>query len=151
MKRLFAVIQTHGPAFQAALPLERQAEWRAHADFMNALEAEGVVLVGGPLAGTDDVLLILRAADADEIRWRFAADPWVKQGLLRLKQVFAWQLRLGEDFEQRWVSRRAMPQPGKSPDRRGQKPGKARIGRRKMPGNAGTRARRMSGKARKSP
>jgi hypothetical protein len=51
MERLFAVIQTHGAGFKP-VPLEQQEDWRAHADFMNALEAEGVVLMGGPLEGT---------------------------------------------------------------------------------------------------
>jgi hypothetical protein len=34
---------------------EGQPERRAHADFMNALEAEGLVVLGGPLVGTPDV------------------------------------------------------------------------------------------------
>lgn len=150
MKRLFAVIQTQGPAFQAALPLEGQAQWRAHADFMNALEAEGVVLLGGPLLGTGDVLLILSAADEDEIRRRFAADPWVKLGLLRLKQVFPWQLRLGEDFEQRWVSRRAAAKDKESQGGGGKKPRKAKVASSGKPRKAKARRAKKPRKAKES-
>ena len=48
--KLFAVIRTRGPRWNdAGQPLEGQEDWRAHADFMNALAADGFVLFGGPL------------------------------------------------------------------------------------------------------
>jgi hypothetical protein len=56
MKRLFAVIRSCGAAWNDALPLEQQADWRPHADFMNALLEEGFVELGGPLEGTRDDL-----------------------------------------------------------------------------------------------
>ena len=59
---LFAVVRTRGAGWQLALPMEEQVEWDAHAAFMNGLEREGFVLLGGPLEGTADVLLIIRAA-----------------------------------------------------------------------------------------
>ena len=61
--KIFAVIRTRGPAWNDSQPLEGQDDWRAHADFMNGLVADGFVLLGGPLEGTPDVLLIVRAAD----------------------------------------------------------------------------------------
>jgi hypothetical protein len=92
---LFAVIRTRGPAFQDDEPLERQAGWDAHAVFMNGLAREGFVVLGGPLEGTRDVLLIVRAATPDEVRARLAADPWSHQNLLRVASVAPWMLRLG--------------------------------------------------------
>ena len=92
---LFATIRTRGPAWQSALPLERQAGWDAHASFMNALAREGFVVIGGPLEGTDDVLLIIRAGSPDEVRARLDPDPWTRNGLLRIKQISPWTLRLG--------------------------------------------------------
>ncbi|HZX82228.1 MAG TPA: hypothetical protein VFF19_01600 [Reyranella sp.] len=69
---LFAVINTRGPNWDDAKPMEDQVDWRAHADFMNGLTADGFVLLGGPFAGTRDVLLIVRAEDRNEVeaRWR---------------------------------------------------------------------------------
>ena len=62
---------------------------------MNALQADGFVVLGGPLEGTPDTLLIIRAGDADEIRARLADDCWARSGHLRIVSVIAWDLRLG--------------------------------------------------------
>ena len=95
MKRLFAVIRSRGPAWDEARRLEDQAAWAAHAAFMNGLLAEGLIALGGPLEGTPDVLLVFRAADSAEIADRLKADPWTQNGLLVIKQVSPWQMRLG--------------------------------------------------------
>jgi uncharacterized protein YciI len=95
MPQLFAVIRTRGPAWQPARPLEEQAEWTAHAAFMNGLARDGVVLLGGPLEGSPDVLLVMRAETADEARAQLAADPWTARDLLRVSRVSPWTLRLG--------------------------------------------------------
>ena len=93
---LFAVTPTRGEAWARGRVLEQQVGWRPHADFMDALAAEGFVILGGPLEGTDDVLLIVRAQGADQVRARLAADPWEAQHLLRTITVLPWTLRLGK-------------------------------------------------------
>lgn len=95
MKRLFAVIRSRGAACNDSLPLDQQEAWRPHADFMNALHDDGFVVLGGPLEGTRDVLLIVRANDADEIASRLESDPWSANDLLRITRVAPWTLRLG--------------------------------------------------------
>ena len=92
---LFAVIRTRGPAWQASQPLEDQVDWPSHASFMNGLAGEGVVLLGGPLEGTRDVLLVMKAESPSEIRAQLADDPWSASGLLRITQISPWTLRLG--------------------------------------------------------
>jgi hypothetical protein len=94
-KRLFAVIRTRGGAWIASHPLEGQEDWKGHAGFMNALAKEGFVVLGGPLEGTPDVLLVIRAGGPDEIHARLAADPWSRSDLLRVDRVIPWNLRLG--------------------------------------------------------
>jgi uncharacterized protein YciI len=94
-KRVFAVINTRGPNWNDDKPMEEQGDWRAHADFMNGLLAEGFVVLGGPLVGTRDVLLIVRAKDEAEIETRLAEDVWVVKGLLSRRQINPWWLRLG--------------------------------------------------------
>ena len=47
MKQLFAVIRSRGAAWQAPHSMEGQEDWDAHASFMNALEREGFVVLGG--------------------------------------------------------------------------------------------------------
>lgn len=95
MARLFALIHTRGPSWDDTKPMEQQPAWRAHADFMNGLQAEGFIVMGGPLEGTRDVLLIFRARDEAEIRSRLDADPWHRNSLLRVTQISPWTLRLG--------------------------------------------------------
>jgi hypothetical protein len=92
--KIFAVIRTRGPGWNDAQPLEGQDDWRAHADFMNGLVADGFVLLGGPLVDTPDVLLIVRAADQRQVEERLAADCWAAKDLLRIRQVSPWSLRL---------------------------------------------------------
>ena len=95
MKRLFAVIRSRGAGWWDEGTLEQQADWDAHAAFMDNLERDGFVALGGPLDGTRDVLLIVRASSADDVNSRLEADPWTQSGLLVTRQVSHWSLRLG--------------------------------------------------------
>lgn len=95
MERVFAVWRSRGPAWDDSKPLEGQAEWTAHAQFMDGLHDEGFAALVGPLEGTRDALLIVRASSAAEIGARLALDPWSRNGVLTTKQVSPWQLRLG--------------------------------------------------------
>jgi uncharacterized protein YciI len=95
MSQFFAVSRTRGSRWNYARPLEEQDHWQTHAAFMNALVHDGFVLLGGPLEGTPDVLLIVRAAHADQIRTRLADDPWSRNGLLRIAHINPWTLSLG--------------------------------------------------------
>ena len=95
MKRLYAVVRTRGAGWRDDLALEQQREWDAHAAFMDGLEREAFVVLGGPLDGTRDVLLIVRASSADEVISRLETDPWTRSGLLVTRQVSSWTLRLG--------------------------------------------------------
>jgi uncharacterized protein YciI len=94
-ERLFAVIRTRGQSWDGSRPMEEQPEWKGHAAFMNALVEEGFVILGGPLDGTADVLLVVRARSADEVASRLAADPWSRTDLLRIDRIAPWTLRLG--------------------------------------------------------
>ena len=100
MSRVFAVVRLRGPQWRHGRPLEEQHDWRPHADFMNALHAEGFALLGGPLLDdpledSGDTLLIARAKDAEEIRARLSEDVWERKGVLAAPRVTLWDLRLG--------------------------------------------------------
>ena len=62
---------------------------------MNDLVDEGFIILGGPLEDSPDVLLVMRATTGDEIVERLAVDPSTQQGLLVIKQIWPWQIRLG--------------------------------------------------------
>jgi hypothetical protein len=95
MQRVFAVLRSRGPEWDDSNPLEGQAEWVGHATFMDGLFDEGVAALVGPLEGTRDSLIIVRATSESEVMDRLASDPWSRNGLLVTKQVSRWQLRLG--------------------------------------------------------
>ena len=94
MPTYFAVRRVRGPAWIATAPMRDQALWAAHAAFMNALAAEGFVVMGGPLGTGEDVLLVIDAASEDIIRARLAADPWTEARLLVIKSVQPWTVLL---------------------------------------------------------
>jgi uncharacterized protein YciI len=96
IQHLFVVIRRYGPPYSFGLPLEEQQGWEAHRAFMNALEAEGLVRLGGPLGEREDVLLVFRAKDEGEIEQHLADDPWTKSGILSTTRISRWNLRIGE-------------------------------------------------------
>jgi uncharacterized protein YciI len=95
MERVFVVLRSRGAAWDESKPLEGQADWPAHAAYMDAMFDQGFAALVGPLEGTRDALLVLRASSASEIVERLASDPWTTNGLLVTKQISPWQLRLG--------------------------------------------------------
>lgn len=94
-RSLFVVMRRYGGPFDPGKPLEMQPEWEAHRVFMNALEADGMSRLGGPLEGTGEVLLVFRATTAAEIDTRLKDDPWTKSGILSTVRIARWDLRIG--------------------------------------------------------
>jgi uncharacterized protein YciI len=74
--------------------MREQKLWTEHAAFMNALAAEGFVVLGGPLGDGAEVLLIVDASSEDDVRARLAADPWSPAGLLQIARVEPWTVLL---------------------------------------------------------
>jgi uncharacterized protein YciI len=75
--------------------MEEQACWQEYADFMNALHGDGFVILGGPLTGTSEILLVVPADGSDDVRTKLSADPWSKMELLTIARIEPWELRLG--------------------------------------------------------
>jgi hypothetical protein len=92
---IFAVKRIRGTGWNEALPLEQQQDWQAHAEFMDRLYDDGFVLLVGPLEGTREFLLVVRAATTEEVRTRLADDCWIDKDISRIVDVRPWQLRLG--------------------------------------------------------
>ena len=55
--------------------MRAQDGWDEHAAFMEGLADEGFILVGGMLAD-DRAMHVVEAESEEEVRARFAADPW---------------------------------------------------------------------------
>ena len=93
--RLFVVVRTHGGAWKPGLPADQQYDVKGHSDFLNRLLADGFLVAAGPLEGTDDAMLLVRARDAEEIRDRLQWDSWSANDLLRTKSIQPWGIRFG--------------------------------------------------------
>ena len=92
---VFAVIRRRTEAWDRSRGLEEQEAWPEHADFMDALEADGFARLAGPLEDSEQVLIIVSAESPEQVETRLAADPWTRMGLLETVRIAPWKLRLG--------------------------------------------------------
>jgi uncharacterized protein len=94
----FAVIREAGPGWDPAKTLRDQVAWEEHAAFMNALDEEGFIVIGGPVGGGPKTLLMVEAESEGEIRRRLGEDPWGPLGLLTVASVERWEILLGSEM-----------------------------------------------------
>jgi hypothetical protein len=90
---VFAVTMVNGPAWDPAVQRREQAGWNEHATFMDRLLDDGRVILGGPIGDGTDILLVVDAADEDDLRATFAADPWADR-ILQIGRIQPWTLWL---------------------------------------------------------
>ena len=89
----FVVLRRTGPAWDPAVPLEEQHGWDAHAAFMDGLVDDGFVVLGGPLADGERVVLAVEAESAEVVRTTLGRDPWSGSHLV-VDSIDAWTIRL---------------------------------------------------------
>ena len=94
----FVVVNEQGPRWDDRRSMREQHGWAEHAAFMDALEASGFVLLGGPLSygPRHRALLVVEATDESGVRARLAEDPWMRDGTLRAVSVEQWEVLLGK-------------------------------------------------------
>lgn len=90
----------HGPGWDGARGIRDQDNWDEHADFMDRLVAEGLIVVGGPVGVGDYTAHLIVADDEGTVRRRLADDPWAKDGHLAIGLLEPWSL---------WLDGRAEP------------------------------------------
>jgi len=91
---LYAARERRGGPWDWARGLREQAGFDDHARFMDGLVETGFVLLGGPLEGDREVLLVVSAPSTEAIRDRLAADPWVRDGTLSIVSIERWTILL---------------------------------------------------------
>ena len=89
----FVVVRRVGPQWDPSRPMEQQSDWPAHACFMDGLVDAGCVVLGGPLADEQRVVLVVESETEDAVRATLARDPW-SETHLRLDSVDRWTIRL---------------------------------------------------------
>ena len=73
--------------------MEEQSDWPAHASFMDRLVDAAFVVLGGPLADEQRVVLAVEADSEDAVRATLARDPW-SETHLRVETIDPWTIRL---------------------------------------------------------
>lgn len=89
----FVGCRRRGLRWDASLPLEQQERWTEHADFMDGLVDDGFVVLGGPLADEEAVVLAVEARAEEHVRATLARDPWHETHLV-VERVGAGTIRL---------------------------------------------------------
>jgi uncharacterized protein YciI len=89
----FVVLRRTGPEWDPSLSLEGQSGWPEHADFMDGLANDGFVVLGGPLADEERVVLAVEAETAEDVHETLARDPWSGTHLV-VDSVDGWTIRL---------------------------------------------------------
>jgi uncharacterized protein YciI len=92
---LYAVRERRGGPWNWALGLREQTGFDDHAQFMDSLVEAGFIVLGGPLEGDREVLLIVRSPSEVEVRQQFAPDPWIQDGTLSIVSIERWTILLG--------------------------------------------------------
>ena len=87
------VLRRTGPKWDRSRPLEEQSGWPEHAEFMDGLEDEGFIVLGGPLADEERVAHAVEAESEEEVRATLARDPWSGTHL-RVDTIDPWTIRL---------------------------------------------------------
>jgi uncharacterized protein YciI len=91
---VFVLTQVNGPNYDESRRRRDQAAWPEHAAYMDKLLADGFVIMGGPLDDGEHVLLILQAADEQDVSDKLAGDPWLPMGILAKKSLQRWEVWL---------------------------------------------------------
>jgi uncharacterized protein YciI len=95
----FVVVNEQGPSWVPGTPMREQAQWGAHAQFVNQLVTDRFILLAGPLSGgpIHRAVLILQASSVAEARSKLAEDPWMRSGILVTRSVEPWQILASHD------------------------------------------------------
>ena len=94
MRKLWVVLRTRGRAWDLTKQLREQPLWDEHARYLDQLTERGIIVLGGPLEGTGDAMLIFEAGNESTIHRILKDDPWSPTHQLETKSVTPWNVLL---------------------------------------------------------
>ena len=94
MRKLWVVLRTRGRAWDLTKQLREQPLWDEHAAYLDLLTERGIIVLGGPLEGTGDAMLIFEAGNESTIHRLLKDDPWSSTHQLETKSVTPWNVLL---------------------------------------------------------
>jgi hypothetical protein len=90
----FAVRLERGGPWDWSRDLREQVGWGEHAELMDFLVDDGFIVLGGPLAGDREILLVVCASSEEAVRDRLARDNWHQNGMLQITSIEPWTILL---------------------------------------------------------
>jgi hypothetical protein len=95
MSEFFAVVVERGPVWEHDKPSSEQRDYAPHSAHWRELEEAGFTAMAGLMKDSLDVLFIIRADSAEEVRARIGGDPWQEHGIARIARLEPIDIRLG--------------------------------------------------------
>ncbi|MBL8549564.1 MAG: hypothetical protein JNJ73_06245 [Hyphomonadaceae bacterium] len=95
MSQFFAVVVQRAAAWDHSKPSSEQPDFAPHSAHWRGLEEARFVAMAGLMKDSMDVLFIVRAESAEEVRARIGGDPWQKDGITRIARVEPIDIRFG--------------------------------------------------------
>ncbi|MCM4082767.1 YciI family protein [Paractinoplanes hotanensis] len=74
---------------------ERAERRPEHLEHLAKLQAEGSLLLAGPLADLSGGVIVLTAADAEAAQALVERDPYTRHGVTRDRQLKEWKITVG--------------------------------------------------------
>jgi len=96
-QELFLVRVERGGPWDWSKDMREQELWNEHAQFMNGLVDDGLIVLGGPVEGGREAVHVVDAPSEEALRARFAEDPWAQNGMLTVKSVERWTILLSPE------------------------------------------------------
>lgn len=90
----WVVRRERGGPWDWSRDMREQDGWDEHARFMDALVAEGFIVLGGPLERDREVLHVVEAPSKEAIREQLAQDNWEQNGMLTTTRIEGWTILL---------------------------------------------------------
>jgi uncharacterized protein len=89
----YAVTTEKGSRWDHRRSIREQDAWEEHAAFADDLVQRGVIILGGPIGGSENdiALLAVHAPSEAELRTVFSCDPWILNEVFRIKDVRSWE------------------------------------------------------------
>jgi uncharacterized protein len=91
-KNTYLMVSSAGANRDLSKGSREQLFWDEHAAFIDKLDEEGFILMGGPLVDEGGAVLIVHAVDEQEIREKTKDDPWYVNDILKFESIKRWDI-----------------------------------------------------------
>jgi uncharacterized protein len=95
-KNTFLLLSTAGANRDLSKGTREQRYWDEHAAFIDKLVDERFILLGGPLPDEGGGVLVVYAADEQEVRDKLKNDPWYQHEILNLVSIKRWDIYIDQ-------------------------------------------------------